>query len=446
MKTIRGFISKNIFYVLDGPIVFNNFAKLSKSQWLSRSEINGIQLLKLRKLVNYAYHNVPFYHSSMKGFGVVPSDIRTLEDLKKLPILKRKDIQQNFNYLVSCAYPRARLRFSYTSGSTGEPLLFARSVESEVYDLSSYYRFLSWYGWKIGDKIAKIWAFPDILNNNLLKLKRSFSALLRNEILYNSLGMEGEKTKNFIRLVQLCKPSIITGYTSGLLYLSQIINDYNLLPKGNFEWVVLNQAEMINKAAKETIEKSFQTVLYDFYGSREISSIAASCPIFPHLHINAEHRIVEVIKDGESTIDEIGRIVITDLEEYGMPLIRYEIGDLGEKSVDDCSCGRHLPSLAKILGRTSDLLRIDGKTFSFPSFRNIFEDLEIISYRIVQKSEDQIDIFVISGANMKVDILEDIVLGRFRKLIGRDVEFNFYSGKTASFTNKEKHHYVTSEI
>jgi phenylacetate-CoA ligase len=448
MNVLRKIIFISSPYLLNEHAVFNELSELNRSQWLSRNEIERKQLKKLKELINYAYNNVPFYHFSMKNKGIKPYDIKTIDDLKKMPILTREDIRKNLKDLISVSYSRRNLYFSHTSGSTGEPLFFARSKKSRIYELASYYRFLNWYGWRIGDRIAKIWALPHASNKLFSKIKFKLSSIARNELIYNSLGMKPEEAVAFIKEIILKKPKIITGYTSALLYMSEIIQKYNLIPKHDFKWVVVNQAEMLTEHGKETIGKAFQANVYDFYGSREIPSIAASCPISPYLHINAEHRIVEIIKDDENVVDELGKIVITNLQEYAMPLIRYEIGDLGEKSIDICECGRGLPILTKVYGRTSDTLLINGKAFSFPSFRSIFEGLPVLRYQIIQKSNSQINVIIVLDVEFrkKSNELEHLVISRFKALLGTDVKINIFFQDQIKISDSAKHKYVIREI
>ncbi|MHA1833655.1 MAG: phenylacetate--CoA ligase family protein, partial [Candidatus Baldrarchaeia archaeon] len=443
MSRLRSFLYYFASYPLCEHAVWNEFVKLNRSQWLSYDKIKRIQLNRLKKIVNYAYRNVPFYHSLMKIKGVKPSDIKRLNDIRKMPILTRKDVQTNFSSLVSLSYPKRQVYVSNTSGSTGLPLTFIVSKESKVYGLSSSFRFFSWYGWKVGDKVAKVWALPHIANSKLAKLKLKFSSIIRNEMLLNSLGITPQQAISFVREINRKKPKIITGYTSALLYISKIIQKYNLIVEDHSrEWVVVNQAEMLEDHVKEIIGKAFQTNVYNFYGSREISSIAASCPISPYLHINAENLIVEVIKDNEPVNNEVGKIVITNLREFAMPLIRYEIGDFGEISAEKCECGRGLPSLTRVIGRTSDVLVIREKVFSFPSFRSVFEGLPILRYQIVQKSETELDVFVVTDSAKTLKGLERLITNRFYELLGKDVHIQVTFMDRIPLTPSGKHKFV----
>jgi phenylacetate-CoA ligase len=365
---------------------------LERTQWMKRQDIQRLQFKRLKSLLAYAYEVVPHYRRSFRASNFHPNDLKSMEDLCKVPILKRQEIRDEQDELLANDTQKRNLVLFFTSGTTAAPLRFYRSKADLSWGSAAELRAYSWAGYEIGDKRGVIWGFEPKQTQSLgFRLKR---VLRRDKILNVQSGLSEEAMMSFATRLHKFKPDFVRGYGASTNLFATF-----LLQKKQFKirpQAVSTSATMLFPHYRRAIEKAFGSKIYDFYGSREISSIAAQCGQHEGLHISEENVIVEVVKDNEpASYGEEGRILLTNLHSYVMPFIRYDIGDFGKIFPDICSCGRQL-SLMKPIGRTYEyFVNSDGFFTFLRDLQLVFEDLPIKEFQVVQESYDEIIVKIV---------------------------------------------------
>ena len=338
---------EHVYSLLRGWEVFKHLRQLKRTQWLSREDVRKLQLGKLRAIVRHAYNNVPFYHSQFKEAGIRPEDVRSLGDIQKLPITaKHKLREQAPDKTIASNYDVYTLVKGSTSGTTGEPFVYYKDSRTISHELAALCRFRSWYGFfQFKQTFLRILPYYAPWSNE-------FKSFLVGWLIGDGSTTTLHKYTHWIRRF---KPRSLEGSPIAFYALDEFLGKRGFaklsLP------VALCTSETLFESYKQKIESAFKCKVFNHYGSNGICAIAQECEEHTGLHMNAEDRIVEFVKGGEVvSAGEAGEMVITDLENYAMPFIRYNIEDVGVPTDDMCSCGRGLPLIDRILGRTLDLL------------------------------------------------------------------------------------------
>lgn len=418
------------------------YAELERSQYLPAEEIRGIQLVRLNALLNHAYDNVPYYRRRFSEAGLKPSDIKTTDDLVKLPILTKEDVRANFRDLVAVNFPRVKMLPYSTSGSTGKPLRFYITKEANARRQANLHRAYKWCGFKKGDMIAYIWS-----------IKRGFWAkqisnlhlsMFLGRIYLDPLNMSQVEMKHFVTRIKRFKPSLIVAYPSAAHILADYIKSNNI--KGFIPKAVITGGEMLLDYQRQAIRQAFGREVFDGYGSRETGLIAHQCPGHNGYHICAESLILEFVKDGKAVPEgEMGKTVVTDLTNYAMPFIRYEIGDLGVLTSGKCRYGINLPLMKSIEGCIFDIIVTKDKLISSTALHHIFNDLPINQYQIVQETENEILVKIVKGDGYTESITKNL-LKLLPKHISQNAKFHIIFTDHIPLAPSGKHRYVISKI
>ena len=394
---------------------------LEKTQWLKREEIAEIQRQRLRALIKHAYFKVPYYHKVFKERGLRPEDIKSKEDLAKLPILTKKEIRKNFNDLIARDFSREEMIPDSTGGSTGEPLRFYRTRESNSWASAAAFRAYGWSGFELGDKQALIWGSPIDLSRSY-KLKSRISNFFLRTTILDAFSMSAVSMRKFAKELVRFKPKMIRGYASGVYLFAKFLENEGIDVKAD---AVITSAETLLDYQRTKMEDVFRCKVYDFYGSREVPAIASECSENCGYHISSENVLLEFIRGGEQVAtNETGIILVTNLNNYAMPFIRYEIGDLGKPLGDASLCGRGLSLMKSLEGRITDVIATrDGNFVSAPVLTLIFKDLHVKKYQIVQESRDKIMVKIVKEDKYSQKDNNYIIKG-MQKYVGGDIQID----------------------
>lgn len=378
-----------VFDLARGTSRFKFGRVLQKTQWLTRKEIERLQNRNLRVLLKHAYASVPYYRRIFRERSLMPSDIKRLDDLVKLPMLTKADIRKNFGDLISRIFPRGRL-IPYQSGGTGDPIGFYITKESFSWEVAAEFRAYGWAGYRLGDPCFVIWGSPPDLSKYEGMISR-FTRIFENILVVDAFVMTDEVLGRYSSLLKKFNPRIVRGYAHSVYMLAKYLLEKKIdsvRPRA-----VITTAETLLDPKRKSIEEAFGCPVFDDYGSREVGAIAAECKEHQGYHISAENVVLEFTREGEEVAaGEDGEILVTSLRNFGMPFIRYQIGDVGRPSDDVCSCGRGLPLLSSIEGRTIEFLRVYDKQSGrvVPVSPAVFEislgHLPLKHYRIYQES------------------------------------------------------------
>ena len=372
--------------------------RLRRQQWLKTEELEEIQHRKLIAIIKHAYQNVPYYRKLFDSVGIGPEDIRSVKDLSKIPITTKSQIQElQYDEITAKNIDLQKCMNIGTSGSTGIPLnIFRSKREKELFDIVWIRSFME-NGLGFKDKKVWIWSIP---NDNPGKYWFQYLGIMRREY----ICFYDENSDPLVAL-QKANPDIISGVPSILKLLSleaKTRKSINIQPKAIF-----SMSELLEQETRELINSTFKAKVFDYYGATEFGCIAWECSHGQGYHLNIDTVVVEFIRNGEKVaLGERGELICTGLHSYAMPLIRYKIGDMGIPSVKKCSCGRGLPLMEKLEGRTEDFIKLpNGKIIAPTTFWVVMRDIRgIRQYRIVQEEVDKIIVFIVPGKDLGLEV------------------------------------------
>jgi phenylacetate-CoA ligase len=409
-----------------GARTMKRLAELEESQWWPRDRIEELQAGRLQRLISYAYEHVPYYRRIMDERGLGPADIQSAADLAKLPVLTKDLIRANFDEMRAEGYPSSELLPGRTSGSTGEPLLFY-GTKSALYDggYAVGLRSMGWAGLRLGDRTVSVCTIRRPEGTWERTLGR-LSWRLQRTIEVDMTSISEETLPAMVHMLHRLRPRALAAYPSVVAHVASFIkNSGQPAPSVHS---VMTGGEQLFEHQRELIREVFHSEPYSRYGSREAYEIAAECEAHSGLHVHAEDIIAEVVNDGGKPIlpGQQGDILITSLLNYGMPFIRYKNGDTGSLATSSCPCGRGLPLLDTLLGRTADFIytpsgkRVAGVALPLSrlallgvtQFQLMQEDLGRLVMRVILPSVTEPDAQAEIGRR-----IEDI----FRSVLGYDV-------------------------
>lgn len=361
--------------------------ELEKSQYYSIEKINALQLKKLKSLVEYAGDNLEFHRKAFPRLS--DRDISRLEDIEKLPFTTKSMLKNNPGIFINKKLS-AGLTQKTTGGSTGEPVTILKTADAMARELAATWRGYHWAGVDIGDRQARFWGVPFSRKD---RLRATLIDFVTNRKRCSAFSFTEENLEHYTRLLRRFAPAYFYGYVSMLVEYAEYFNSKKLRPPFSLKCVITT-SEVLTEPQRRVLESTFSTRVFNEYGCGELGSVAHECEKGA-LHIMAENMIVEVV-EGERVCKpgEKGELVITELNNRAMPLIRYRTGDIASLSPKTCSCGRHLPVIENLHGRAYDMIRnADGKAFHGEFFMYIIEDakrknLGIGAFQIIQQEQE----------------------------------------------------------
>jgi phenylacetate-CoA ligase len=356
------------------------YLELKQTEHLPAEELRTLQLYKLQRLIQHAYVHVPYYRDAMQAAGVRPHDIESLDDLRRLPLLDKDDVRKNLYFgLFADNHRKREMHKISTSGSTGEPFTtYGDRYQLEV-RFATTLRQLEWTGWRFGDRSARLWHQTIGMSRTQIIRERVDSWFMR-RIFIPAFEIKPDNLEGFIERIRAHKPVLVDGYAESLNFLATYVREGGrpgFKPKA-----MMSSAQALPDNVRRSIEEGFQTQVFDKYGSREFSGIAYQCEASSDHHVMDESYIVELLVDGRpAQPGEIGEVVITDLNNFSVPMIRYRIGDLAS-AVDErepCPCGRELSRIGRIEGRTAAIVHCaNGAWIPSAFFLHFFKDYEYL--------------------------------------------------------------------
>jgi phenylacetate-CoA ligase len=384
------------------------YETLGATQWLPPAQIRELQDQKLRRLVRHAYRNVPYYRARMRDLKLSPEDIRTQDDLVKLPLLSKDEVRKHlyFDIIQDGVSPADLVRVS-TAGNSGEPLVcFVDSAQLE-FRWAAELRGREWSGYRFGDPWVSLSHLPS--TSEPLSMRGLFGAWLGRCEHVSIMSMTAQELSRIAELIRKREPALIEGDTEVLELLAQQVPDLH----GPWK-AVATRGQTLTPRARASIEEAFGCRVYDAYGSREFARFAHESEAHDGHLIAGEGFIVEVLSEGRPVRPgEVGEVVITDLNGFAMPFVRYRIGDLAELAASPGGNGRArgLPRLGQIHGRVQSILRgTDGRFISGTLLNRIAGDYDyaIARMRAIQNEPGTLTLRIVRAGRYADETLAEI--------------------------------------
>ncbi len=335
------------------PGVFSQFREYRRHDSMSVDELQAHQMKKLRQLLLHAYRNTQHYKHVFDQAGFNPESVKSPEDLAVLPLLSQDEVRTDKQNLYAGNLGEQDFHRSATGGTRGQKMPFHRDNQCRAQRLALQWRSDLWAGWRPYEKVAFLWpAIQDLEPPAGWKHQIKDHLIKRTHMFYGGRISKHSAGKIFEDLHRF-RPSIIRCFTSPAYRLAEFMYDSQLVLPGLKALVCTG--EPLTEHQRNQIERGFGAPMFDLYASREMGTTAAECRNHHGLHIASDSVLLEIVRDGKPVHPgESGTIVLTDLLNCAMPMIRYEIGDVGSLRRHACDCGLPYPLLRSVIGRTAD--------------------------------------------------------------------------------------------
>lgn len=418
--------------------------ELQWSQWLSPDEIRSLQARKLRSLLRHAGENTAYYRQCFHEAEVDPNCGDPFAALKCVPLLDKSEIRRSINDMLWHKAPGG-LHERSTGGSTGEPLTFYFDRRRQAYDQAARARTHRWFGVEIGDRELYLWGSPiDLSRTDAMRTVRD---RLFNQRLLNAFDMSPRRMDRYLNEWNRFRPVCLFGYPSSIaLFALHVRNRAHTLDTRHLRAVFVT-GEVCHPHDRKIIADCFGVPVVDGYGSREAGFIAHECPD-GKMHITAENVIVEIITDGQTVpVGEDGEIVVTHLDAYAMPFIRYRTGDVGRLLAGRCACGRGLPLMGVVRGRTTDFLHLpDGNVRHALSIIYPLRALTGVSrFRVTQQADYSVTVDIVRD-DRTGRVTKEAVARCVRPVLGDAVSLRIEMVASIDVPDSGKHRYVSSNV
>ena len=399
---------------------------LRNNVWLKTSELEAIQEKKLKRILNHAYRNVPFYHRLFDSVGVKPDDIKTIEDLSKIPIITKLQLKNAKKEIIARNVDLNNCIEQSTGGSTGSPLILLFSKEDTLYTGASFECVRIENGFRLFRDILLSIGGPGHISKN--KKWYQHLGILRREGINVFEPLDAQ-----IQILKKVKSDVLWGYPSGIKLLAKEVKERDI--KGVSPRLIFTASEILDPETRDFINSVFNVDLFDIYGSYETGCMAWECDEHTGYHMNMDTLLMEFVDEKGEQVNagERGKVVVTNLHSYAMPIIRYEIGDFAIPMDEECSCGRGGYLMKAIDGRSKDvLLTSSGKVIvsSFVPYlfypdcisseANVEQYQKIKQFQVIQKTKEEILIKIIKERESDEEEF-NYILTNFKNIFGESM-------------------------
>jgi phenylacetate-CoA ligase len=427
-----------------GHPTFRILKEMEAADYLTAEGLQQLRVRKLRNFLEYAFTNVPYVQNVMNQAGLQPSDIRGPADLVRLPLMRKADVRKHRADMRSRS--AGKLTQFSTGGSTGEPLLYDLPKERIASWIACRQRIMRWWGLSAGDREYAIWGSPvEVTRQDRLRNIRD--KLLATQLL-SAFEMNESTMSRYLDLLEKGNCRTIIAYPSSiyLLCLHARKQGRNLRHTGIK--TVFVTGEVLFHHQRELIAETLNCPVASGYGGRDSGFVSQECPQ-GGMHIMADATIVEIVDSQGRPVPEgeTGEIVVTDLYSREVPFLRYATGDMAALTSRKCTCGRMLPLMENIQGRTTDfIVAPDGTILHALSVIYIMREIDgIEQFRIRQKEIDRFHIQLVRNERFQ-DGNESRILEALRRRLRAPVEVTFEYFDKLPPERSGKFRHVISEV
>ena len=420
--------------------------QLERSQGLPLADLQQLQQTNLQRFIGHIYQHVPYYRQLMQQQHLTPSDIRTVADLVKLPFLTKSVVSENFASLK--ADNAGELKRFNTGGSSGQPLIFLLGNERVSHDVAAKWRATKWWNVDIGDKEIVAWGSP-------IELGAQDRARIMRDLLFRSqlipaFDLTEQKLLAFLQRIRDNKPKMLFGYPSVYHLLAKTAQAHGIAMDNLGINVVFVTSERLYPYQRELISKVFGAPVANGYGGRDAGFIAHECPA-GGMHLSFEDIVVEIVDPASGEVlpaGQSGEIVVTHLATSEFPFVRYRTGDIATLSTKSCSCGRSLPMLESIEGRSTDfVVASDGTMMHGLALIYILRDINgIEAFKITQQSLELTDVDIVWSNGEVPEAIKQAIISGLKQRLGDGVTININQLDEIKPEKSGKYRYVISKV
>jgi len=382
--------------------------RLKTSEWVQ------IQEEKFKGLLTHAYDNVPFYRRLLDDAGLTPKDISDYGDISRIPITTRSQFQKAGKDTIA---KNADIWVERkTSGSTGIRLSLFFSMEDALYSRGTYERARVENGFKILRDVLLYVGNPSIIPNS--KRWHEPLGIRRKEGISVFDPVEAQ-----IRKLEEVKPDVVWGYASSIRLMGEAIGDggrRRVLPR-----LIFTASELLDRKTRSVINSAFDVDLFDVYVAEEAGCLAWECQEHSGYHLNMDTVLMEFVDEGGNrvTAGERGKVIITNLHSFAMPIIRFELGDFAIPTYGECKCGRPGYLIKSIEGRCDDCLKLDNNKMISP--RVVIPVIESIpgvsAFQLVQERLNDVVAYVVKMKESQDTGIVEGVSSEFKRIFGNNI-------------------------
>jgi phenylacetate-CoA ligase len=387
------------FMLFTAPFVM---FRLMRNKRLKPRELKRLQDKKLKALIEYSYRFVPRYHQLFKENKLMPDDIKTIDDLHKIPISRKMDIiDLPIEEIVSSGLDLHKCLKVRTSGTTCTPMDIYWQKKVRMVSKLSIYKWQLECGDKMTDKHVVIGAswFPNS------------PALLQKFGIFNTKRISiHDNPETQIEQILKFKPKTIETIGSCVIGLAKEVLEKDI--EGLRFHLIFTGGEMLEEDTRRLAKDIFDAEIFDGYGAREAGTICQECVTHIGYHTLGESVIVEVTRNGETvSTGEEGEITVTNLDNYATPSIRYNLEDLGVLIDDKCSCGKSFPLMRVTGGRKRDVVQLpNGRRLSALAVYGGLAFIQgIKQFQLIQEKNDYFSVRIVKGREFTDKTVNEII-------------------------------------
>lgn len=418
--------------------------RLEASQWWPPEAIESDRVSRLRRFLIDVDSRVPYYRDLFARHAFNPASVLAVADLARLPLLGKPEIRANADRIK--AEGHGSLSRYNTGGSSGEPLIFFIGKDRVTHDVAAKWRATRWWGVDIGDAETVVWGSPIELGAQDW-VRRIRDKVLRTELL-PAFEMSDAKLDGFISAIRARRPRMLFGYPSALSHIARHAEKRGIAMDDLGIKVAFVTSERLYDDQRASIARTFGCAVANGYGGRDAGFIAHECPS-GGMHLTAEDIVVEVVgPDGRPVADgQPGEVVTTHLATRDFPFIRYRTGDVAVLDTERCSCGRGLPLIKEIQGRSTDfVVAADGTVMHGLALIYILRDLPgVLSFKIVQETLQHINVLLVVDERFE-GTRNAAIVDAFRRRLGAAVQVDLQFVESIPAEASGKFRYVVSRV
>lgn len=417
---------------------------LEKSQWWPRQQLAAYQIERLRGFLTQIGERVPYYRDVFESVGFDPRQVRNVSDLQRLPRMGKAEIRAAGERMK--ADGAVKLNRYNTGGSSGEPLVFYTSVGRRSHDVAAKWRATRWWGVDIGDPEIVVWGSPVELGAQD-RLREMRDGLMRSWLL-PAFDMSEASLDRYVSTIRSRRPAMVFGYPSSLSLIAKHARTHGIRLDRLGIKVAFVTSERLYDDQREIIGSVFGCPVANGYGGRDAGFIAHECPS-GRMHMSAEDILVETLAEDGAPVSagEPGEIVVTHMATADFPFVRYRTGDVGVLDDASCPCGRGLPVLREIQGRSTDfVVASDGTVMHGLALIYVLRALPGIErFKIVQHDVRHIEVLIVQGSEY-IAANEHEVRTQFMRRLGTDVDVAVRVVDEIPREASGKYRYVVSQV